>query len=263
MIYPSIPIILFFFFFYFSFSINKWDPNRMSVFHFKKPALNLKAFVCVYVTREGRQRRWDTLLFYTASPPLCVCCERCWFVYRVAWPRWEESSPVSLSFVSDFLPYPCVFFLLFFLLFLSPSLSAPLSVSRFLFGPPTQNSRFNSGGSLWLITLGILPSVWTLPPLQRALPRQSRTNDPGYWLLPAQEPRFTWGDIQFKWADLHNLIFFLWKTINSDASSPYSFFLPLTSPLLTLLLVIVYAQTGKIYCQKNEGCGSFISKWTS
>lgn len=32
-------------------------PKHMSLFHFKKAELNLKAFVCVYVTEEGRQSK--------------------------------------------------------------------------------------------------------------------------------------------------------------------------------------------------------------
>lgn len=53
----------------------------MSLFHFKKPSSNLKAFVCVYVTDGGdkvrRRQSTDTLLLYTASALERVCLFVC------------------------------------------------------------------------------------------------------------------------------------------------------------------------------------------
>lgn len=123
-----------------------------------------------------------------------------------------------------------------------------------------------------LITLGIFLAFWTLLP--RSAPRlqeRLRANyPPSYWLPQTQELWFTWGDIQFKHTDLCNL--FLWKTINSAAFSSASLslfavpslFSPRATPLppcLPLPLAIVFAQTDKIYCQKNEGvCEVWLAK---
>lgn len=87
----------------------------------------------------------------------------------MAWPRWEECSLVSFSSrvsfcacLSDFL-HPCVS-----LLHLSSSLYLPLCLCVFFFGPPTQNSRFNSEGCFFFL----VNHTWNLPPRLNALPRR-------------------------------------------------------------------------------------------
>lgn len=138
------------------------------------------------------------------------------------------------------------------LYFSPPSLSiCPSVYVSFSFGPPTQNSRFNSEGVFfWLITLGIFPPrVWTLF-LGGVLfldlgAGESHANYPGYWLL------------QHRSCDLHEVTFssnaqtfatFFWKTINSAAFSSASlsctfFFLSCyTTPSLFLWLLSSHKQ---------------------
>lgn len=170
-----------------------------------------------------------------------------------------------------------------------PFLDLPLCLCVCFFGPPTQNTRFNSEGwwffslllllflrlflrlfFLWLITLGIFPafehpflgggggdSDSSISPTVHA--GESHANYPGYWL-----PRRTG-------CDLHEvtfssniqtfapLLFFFssfWQTINRAAFSAGASFAaaaPLPRSLAPFLRLLSSQKQGRIYCQNLCG----------
>lgn len=231
-----------------------------------------------------RRQSTEALCCFTPpSPPLSSCARlyHCLFVYRVAWPHSEECSLVSFASASpsaicvapSALLHPCVSPIFH----LSPCLSAPLPMCLFLFGPPTQNSRFNSGGFS-------VNHTWNLP---RFLNASSSANallldlllgcrrDCALIIPPVI------GFPKHRSCDLHEVTFssntqtfatffsgkqltVLLSLLPPSLSAVPSLFSPRATPLppcLPLPLAIVFAQTDKIYCQKNEGvCEVWLAK---
>lgn len=122
-----------------------------------------------------RRQSTETLCCFTPRRPLCVCAAHVVCLFT-EWLDLTGRNVDSLPFLLRLLLcLPLWFFSihvsLFFISLSSPYL--PLCLCVFFFGPPTQNSRFNSEGFLVNHTWN-LPRVWTLFPRQRVLPRSQR-----------------------------------------------------------------------------------------
>lgn len=175
----------------------------------------------------------------------------------MAWPRWEECSLFSFSSVSfsvcfsDFFFHPCASLLIHLSFSIGPSvyvsfaLVLPLKTPDLTLKVPLVNHAWN------------LPHVWTLLLLSSELFLDLRGRVP--LIIPVIGFSSTGAVIYMRWhsVQMHRpLQPFSGKQLTVLLSPlPLSLYLLFshTAPL-PLPLAIVFAQTGKIYCQKNEGC---------